>query len=79
MESWVKVELWLTLNKYAPNKERIISLKIESTSTVEDIIRKLRMSQEGNLLITVNGRQVGRDTRLQPGDKLKFFPLLAGG
>lgn len=73
------MSLTLGLHKYSLEGKKTVILDIEPPCSVRDIIWKLALPPEETFIITVNGRQALPETELHPGDKLKIFPMLAGG
>jgi len=62
-----------------------IELELPSDSTVKDLRESLRMefpaiaSEEGRLLVAVNGEYASDETPIPPGAELACFPPVSGG
>lgn len=48
-------------------------------TTVADVVRELKLSEQELGIMMVNSRHVKLDHRLAEGDTLALFPLLGGG
>ena len=77
----VKVKLFATLREYLPkgNDGKSCQMKIDETTTIEQIITKLKIPDEIPKIILVNGLQGSMDQTLKEGDALSIFPPIAGG
>jgi molybdopterin converting factor small subunit len=56
--------------------------EIADGGTVEDALRAIGMNDENGSkfkFTTVNGKKVGQDYALSPGDEIKVFPRSFGG
>ena len=49
------------------------------STQISEIISELRIPEAEVSMVMVNGRHAGLDQRLQDGDSLALFPLVAGG
>ena len=77
----VKVRLYATLRKYAPEMgvgEPII-LQMPEGSQVADLLARLDVPKSEVKTAFVNNRRRGKDHRLSDGDRVGFFPPVAGG
>jgi molybdopterin converting factor small subunit len=79
----VKVEarLFATLAAYLPEEGdgRSATLELADGSTVQDVVRSLRIPDDMPFLAMLNGRDAALDQPLADGDVLSLFPPLAGG
>ena len=77
----VEVRLFATLQPYLPSAAHGdgISLDLPLGATVRDVMESLKIPSELACLTVVNGRDVGPEQVLAPGDELAMFPPLAGG
>lgn len=57
----------------------VFSIIINPGSSVKDLLKILRLSQEWVGLIIVNGRQVGPDYVLSDQNRVDLFSPMAGG
>jgi molybdopterin converting factor small subunit len=77
----VEVQLFFDFTQYLPhgsqNRKSIIAL--ESGSTVQTLIDKLRLPPEMPKIILVNGIRPQNKGVLQDGDSVAIFPPMAGG
>ncbi|MBO8175012.1 MAG: MoaD/ThiS family protein [Thermococcus sp.] len=53
-------------------------IEIEEGSTVEDLLRKLKISAEEHHIL-VNERKVGKNYKLKENDYVKLLPVVYGG
>jgi len=77
----VKVKLFATLRDYLPkgNDGKSCQMEIDATTTIEQIITKLKVPDEIPKIILVNGLQGSMDQTLKEGDAVSIFPPIAGG
>jgi molybdopterin synthase sulfur carrier subunit len=77
----IEVKLFATLRDYLPNGSDQFSCKLEvnSTDTVGDVLKKLKIPEEIPKIILVNGVHSNLDRVLKLGDILSVFPPVAGG
>ncbi len=57
----------------------VICLTLNPGSSVEDLLKSLRLSPDRVGLIIVNGRQVGPDYLFSDQDRVDLFSPMAGG
>ena len=77
----IEVKLFATLRDYLPKGSGKFSCKLElnSTDTVGDVLKKLKIPDEIPKIILVNGVHSNLDRVLKLGDVLSVFPPVAGG
>jgi molybdopterin synthase sulfur carrier subunit len=77
----IEVKLFATLRDYLPKGSDQFSCKLElnSTDTVRDVLKKLKIPEESPKIILVNGVHCDLDRILEFGDVLSIFPPVAGG
>ena len=77
----IEVKLFATLRDYLPKGSGKFSCKLElnSTDTVRDVLKKLKIPDEIPKIILVNGVHSNLDRVLKLGDVLSVFPPVAGG
>ncbi|UCD72334.1 MAG: MoaD/ThiS family protein [Syntrophobacterales bacterium] len=77
----IEVKLFATLRDYLPKGSGQFSCKLElnSTNTVMDVLKKLKIPDEIPKIILVNGVHSNLDRVLKLGDVLSIFPPVAGG
>jgi len=77
----IEVKLFATLRDYLPKGSSQFSCKVEvnSTDTVRDILKRLKIPEEIPKIILVNGVHSNLDRVLKFGDILSVFPPVAGG
>jgi molybdopterin synthase sulfur carrier subunit len=77
----IEVKLFATLRDYLPKGSDQFSCKLElnSTDTVRDVLKKLKIPEESPKIILVNGVHSDLDRVLEVGDVLSIFPPVAGG
>lgn len=54
-------------------------LELPEGTTVDMLIRQLRLPEDRPRMIFINGRRVNESTDLKDGDRAGIFPLVAGG
>jgi molybdopterin converting factor small subunit len=72
----VKVKLFASLRTFGPD-EHVVELS--ATTTIDDVVRSLKIPATIRLLRIVNGKHVTADHHLEDGDELALFPPIAGG
>ncbi len=77
----VEARLFATLAAYLPEEGdgRSATLELADGSTVQDVVRSLRIPDDMPFLAMLNGRDAALDQPLADGDVLSLFPPLAGG
>jgi molybdopterin converting factor small subunit len=75
----VEVQLYANLRKYAPEKDPLLLLDLDDGARVSDILRTLRIGEDVELVLLVNGRPGKKDGVLRDGDRIVMFPPVAGG
>jgi len=77
----VKVKLFATLRDYLPENSdgKSCRIEIDNTTTIEQIITKLKIPEDIPKIILVNGLSGSIDQTLKEGDELSIFPPVAGG
>jgi sulfur-carrier protein len=77
----IEVKLFATLRDYLPQGSSRFSCKMEidDHTRVQDILAKLKISEEMPKIILVNGVHGKKDHVLKEGDVLSIFPPVAGG
>ena len=77
----VRVKLFATLCRYFGNALPGIPFEVEmpERATLSDLLNFLKLPHEEVKVFFVNGRARPIDWRLEPGDEIGIFPLVAGG
>jgi len=77
----IEVKLFATLRDYLPKGSGQYSckLKVNSTDTVRDVLKRLKIPDEIPKIILVNGVHTNFERVLKGGDVLSVFPPVAGG
>ena len=77
----VQVRLYGGLAKYNPEAGagEAMTLSIAENARVSELVAQLGVLQEKVNLAFVNNRQQDDSYQLQNGDRVAFFPLVAGG
>ncbi len=77
----VKVKLFATLRDFLPENSdgKSCQMEIDETTTIAQIITKLKIPEEIPKIILVNGLSGTIDQPLKEGDELSIFPPVAGG
>ncbi|HAM49626.1 MAG TPA: molybdopterin synthase sulfur carrier subunit [Nitrospiraceae bacterium] len=72
----VTVKLFATLRNFGPEEQQ---QELPENSTIEDVMRTLKLPQHLPILKVVNGEHRDLKHRLKDGDDIAFFPPIAGG
>ncbi len=75
----IEVKLFATLRCYGPIQQTPFNLDMPAGSRVNHVLETLSIPTEAEKVITINGRPANLDSVLHDGDKLIFFPPVAGG
>ncbi|HHW43777.1 MAG TPA: MoaD/ThiS family protein [Desulfotomaculum sp.] len=77
----ITVELKGYLARYAPPGARDgrFGLVIKSGATVKDVLKQISLAEQYTGLVLINGQKGKKADRLQQGDVVTIFPLVAGG
>jgi molybdopterin converting factor small subunit len=77
----VEVRLFATLRQYAPSLGvgEALELEFPDGTTLAGLLAELKVPAEEVKRFFVNYRSVKEDYRLQDGDRVSIFPLVAGG
>lgn len=77
----VEVRLYATLRKYSPETGSGEPLRVQMAegATLADLLRRLDVPGSEVKTAFVNNRQQAEDYRLGDGDRVAFFPPVAGG
>jgi molybdopterin converting factor small subunit len=78
----IYARLFSTLKRFAPNPggpggEFI--LELEAAAEVGALFRRLKIPDDVQRVVLVNGRHATAATRLVEGDRVVFFPPMTGG
>ena len=72
----ILVKVYATLREYTGGEG---TLHIEGADTVQALMEKIGVPANEVKNIMVNGRRRDLDFKLSDGDRVAFFPLIAGG
>ena len=72
----VTVKLFATLRNFGPVEQQI---ELAQNSTLEDLIKILKLPEKIPLLKIVNGEHRNIHYPLKEGDEVALFPPIAGG
>ncbi len=75
----IEVKLFATLRCYGPPQQTPLNLDMPEGSRVSHVLEALSVPTEAEKVITINGRPADENSVLHDGDKLIFFPPVAGG
>ncbi len=77
----IEVKLFATLRDFLPEGSDRFScrMEIDGQTRVQDILSRLKISEEMPKIILVNGIHGKKDQLLKEGDVLSVFPPVAGG
>jgi molybdopterin converting factor small subunit len=74
----VEVKLYGDLRKFAPGESSQLELTLMPGATLGDIVDLYAIPRDTYVSL-INGRRANRNTILNAGDILVFFPPIAGG
>lgn len=72
----VKLKLFALLRQFGPDEQVV---ELPEGTTIDDVIRSLKLPGTIRLLRIVNGEHRPADHILKDGDELALFPPIAGG
>ncbi len=77
----VELHLFASLGRYLPEETlgNSCSMKVNSGSTIGDLLRQLRVPPELPKIIFLNGVHAQESDMLHEGDRVGVFPPVAGG
>jgi molybdopterin synthase sulfur carrier subunit len=75
----VEVRLYANLRKYAPGRDPVLLMELAEGALVSDLLRTLRIGEDVEVVLLVNGRPGKREGALREGDRIVMFPPVAGG
>ena len=77
----VEVRLYASLRKYQPNPTsgEAIVIALDDEAKLENLLNELRVPKEAVAIAMVNGNWEKENYLLQDGDRIGFFPPIAGG
>lgn len=77
----VEVRLYATLRRYSPQAEigKPLILQVPEGTRLADLLTRLGLPRSEVKTTFVNNRQQGEDYLLCDGDRVAFFPPVAGG
>ena len=75
----IKVKGYAFMRKYTVDLPTVGELDVPEATTVDSVLKQLKVPSQSKKVIFVNGRQRSQDYVLQPGDIFVFFPPLEGG
>ncbi len=73
------LKLYGNLKKYAPERKERASIKLNSSTTIADLLSQLQVPNENVWMTVVNDQLVSESTRLHDGDVLEVFEPVGGG
>ena len=79
----VKVKLYGHLKRYYPEAQKdpsqSFSINIPEGSTAKDLAQKLNLPDDETELVFINNHKETFERKLENGDEVVIFPLIAGG
>jgi len=77
----IEIHLYASLAKYLPenSKNKTCIIEFPEHSVVSDVIRKMRLPDQANKLIFLNGIHASRTSGLKDSDRVGLFPPVGGG
>lgn len=73
----IKVKLFASLRKQIGKSE--VEINLNDQEQVRDIVKALKLSERENYITMINGVHCKMEHRLNNGDVLSIFPMIAGG
>ncbi len=75
----IEAKGYASLKRFTAHLSTGGTLRVPDDSTVGSVLKKLQVPSDFMVVTMINGRHGTLDQRLEPGDKLVFFPPLEGG
>jgi molybdopterin synthase sulfur carrier subunit len=77
----IEVRLFATMVEYRPESKREswFQLTVEPATTVEGVLKILKIPHSMPKIILVNGKSAESELTLEPNDVLGVFPPIGGG
>jgi sulfur-carrier protein len=77
----VELHLYASLSKYLPPDAvfKTCLVKIETDTTIKDIIEQMNIDEQSVKLLFLNGVHASVDSVLKDGDRVGIFPPVGGG
>jgi molybdopterin converting factor small subunit len=77
----IQVRLYGGLGEYSPEASvgEGVTLSLAEDAHISDLVNQLGVPQEKVNLTFINNRQQDDNYQLRDGDRVAFFPLIAGG
>jgi molybdopterin converting factor small subunit len=75
----VQISMYATLKQYAPGGRGNFELNLIAGATVKTLIDRLKIPQNAQKVILINGRLAKDTTQLADADKITIFPPIEGG
>ncbi|MCP4667704.1 MAG: MoaD/ThiS family protein [Deltaproteobacteria bacterium] len=77
----VEIYLYASLSRYAPDRSsgKRFLMEIKEGVTIRDVLTLLKVTEDVVKIIFVNGVHADGDAIVTDGDRLAFFPPVAGG
>lgn len=73
----VHLKLYAQLRDYLPGGSDPLPVDVPIASTVEEVIRFMRLPRSENMVFAVNGEKADRDRVLRDGDVLSVSPPIS--
>lgn len=73
----IKVKFFASLRKQIGKNE--VEMNLNDQEKVRDVIKSLNLSEKENYITMINGVHCKMEHRLNNGDVLSIFPMIAGG
>jgi molybdopterin synthase sulfur carrier subunit len=73
----IKIKLFASLRNKVGKKE--LGMDISDQNKIRDVVKSLNLSEKDNFIIMINGVHCKLDHKLNDGDVLSIFPMIAGG
>ena len=75
----IEVKLFNELQQYKPRTSNIFQIELNLGASVIDLLEKLKIPQNTEYVLLVNGRRVFEKTLLNNNDTIVLFSPVAGG
>ena len=75
----IEVKLFNELQQYKPGTNNIFQIELNQGSSVKDLLEKLKIPQNTEYVLLVNGRRVFEKILLNNNDTIVLFSPVAGG
>lgn len=74
-----KITVQLYIRRGPDGTQEMQSIEVPLGARLKDLLKQMNIAEVENLIPMVNGRRQPLTYRIEDGDHLRVFPLMAGG